>query len=53
MADISAIKLPDNTIVNIKDETARNITFSANYTAATYDLELVFTNASSADNEEF
>lgn len=53
MADISKIKLPDTTVVNIKDEVARQMTLNATYTASTYDLELEFNTAASADNEEF
>lgn len=54
MADISKIQLPNTTtIVNIKDEVARQMTLNAIYTDSTYDLELEFTTAASADNEEF
>jgi hypothetical protein len=53
MADISKIKLPDTTVFNIKDEVARQMTLEAEYTPATYDLELKFVTAASADNEEF
>ena len=53
MADVSQIKLPNNTVVDIKDEVARSITLSATYTALTKDLELEFTTAASADNTEY
>ena len=55
MADgtISQITLPNGSIYDIEDTTARGMDLVATYTAATFDLELEFTSASNADNEEF
>ena len=55
MADgnISQITLPNGSIYDIEDVVARSVDLTATYTAATYDLELSFSPASTADNEEF
>lgn len=53
MADVSQIKLPDNTVVDIKDEIARNVNVSATYTSNTKDLELSIISAASVDNTEY
>ena len=53
MADVSQIKLPDNTVVDIKDEIARNVNVSATYTSNTKNLELSITSAASVDNTEY
>lgn len=58
MADISKIQLPNTTtIVNIKDEIARQMTLDVTYTPGTGntagDLAFDFVTAANADNEEF
>ena len=55
MADgnISQITLPNGSIYDIEDTTARGMGLVATYTAATFDLELSFTTPTNADNEEF
>lgn len=53
MAEIAKIKLPSGVEYNIKDETARAMTLEATYTAATHNLALTFTNAASADDNEY
>lgn len=55
MADgnISQITLPNGSIYDIEDTTARGMDLVATYTAATFDLELSFSTPTSADNEEF
>ena len=51
--EISQIKLPDNSIYDIKDTTARGMDLVATYTASTFDLALSISAADNADNEEF
>ena len=55
MADgsISQITLPNGSIYDIEDTTARGMDLTATYTAATFDLELSFVTPTNADNEEF
>jgi hypothetical protein len=55
MADgnISQITLPNGSIYDIEDTTARGMDLVATYTAATFDLELSFSTPTNADNEEF
>ena len=55
MADgnISQITLPNGSIYDIEDATARGMDLVATYTAATFDLELSMSSATTADNEEF
>ena len=55
MADgnISQITLPNGSIYDIEDTTARGMDLTATYTAATFDLELSFATPTNADNEEF
>lgn len=55
MADgnISQITLPNGSIYDIEDATARAMDLTAVYTAATYDLALSLDSAANADDEEF
>lgn len=55
MADgnISQISLPNGSIYDIEDTTARQTQLNATYTAATLDLALELGSAGDADNEEF
>ena len=55
MADgnISQITLPNGSIYDIEDTTARGMDLIATYTAATFDLALSLDSAETADNEEF
>lgn len=55
MADgnISQITLPNGSIYDIEDTTARGMDLVATYTAATFDLALSIGSAEDADNEEF
>lgn len=53
MADIARIKLPNGTTYDIADSVARNATLTADYDESSEDLELMFSAATSADNEEF
>lgn len=55
MADgnISQITLPNGSIYDIEDTTARQMQLTATYTAATLNLALEFSAAETADNEEF
>lgn len=55
MADgnISQITLPNGSIYDIEDTTARGMDLTATYTAATFDLALSVESADTADNEEF
>lgn len=55
MADgnISQITLPNGSIYDIEDTTARATNLVATYTAATYDLALSLDSTAEADNEEF
>lgn len=55
MADgnISQITLPNGSIYDIEDTTARGMDLIATYTAATFDLALSINSATDADNEEF
>lgn len=58
MADISKIQLPNTTtIVNIKDEIARQMTLNVTYTPGANntpgDLAFSFGSAPTADDEEF
>lgn len=55
MADgsISQITLPNGSIYDIEDATARGMDLVATYTAATFDLALNIDSAADADNEEF
>ena len=50
---IAQIVLPNGSTYDLEDSVARTMDLTATYTAATYDLELVFTTAANADNEEF
>jgi len=53
MADVSQIKLPDNTIVNIKDATARNLNLSSTYDDETHTVTLTAGFLGDADNTEY
>ena len=51
--EIAQVQLPNGTVYDIKDATARAQQLTATYTSATLDLELVFDTAENADSEEF
>ena len=51
--NISQITLPNGTVYDIEDSTARGMDLVATYTAATFDLALSMETADTADNEEF
>ena len=58
MADVSSIKLPNNTTVTIADTVARTATLTGTFTETSTgsgvgDLELEFGSALSADTTEF
>ena len=55
MADgnISQITLPNGSVYDIEDTTARSMELVGTYTAATFDLALSVSSANDADNEEF
>ena len=55
MADgnISQITLPNGSIYDIEDATARGMDLVATYTAATFDLAIGLDSAANADDEEF
>lgn len=55
MADgnISQITLPNGSVYDIEDATARSMELTVMYTAATYDLALSLSSAGDSDNEEF
>lgn len=51
--NISQITLPNGTVYDIEDTTARGMDLVATYTAATFDLALSVDAAEDSDNEEF
>lgn len=51
--NISQITLPNGTVYDIEDSTARGMDLVATYTAATFDLALNIDSAADADDEEF
>lgn len=51
--NISQITLPNGSVYDIEDTTARTMGLTATYTAATFDLALTIESAEDADDEEF
>ena len=50
---VSQIELPNGTIYDIEDSTARQIEITATYTAATLDLALDLSGVQDADDDDF